>query len=73
MDYQKSMRELGIGLAVIGVVILVGYSLYELFTSESSLILKLSIAAIVSGIVLAIVSLITEKKGKQDFEVERKY
>ncbi|MCL7412890.1 MAG: hypothetical protein M8353_04635 [ANME-2 cluster archaeon] len=73
MDYQTLMRDLGIGLAVIGVVMLVGYSLYELFTSESSMILKLSITAIVAGIVLAILSLITEKMGKQDSEVERKY
>ena len=52
---------------------LLGYALYNFFTIESSLILKISIGAIVAGIVLALLALIMEKMSVEDKEIERRY
>lgn len=64
---------MGIGLAVIGIIMLVGYAFYNILTMESNLVLKLSLAAIISGIVIALLSLIKERIGTKDTEIERKY
>lgn len=56
-----------------GFILLLGYALYNFFTIESSLILKISIGAIVAGIVLALLALIMEKMSVEDKEIERKY
>jgi len=58
---------------VTGFVLLLGYALYNFFTIESSLILKISIGAIVAGIVLALLALIMEKMSVEDKEIERRY
>ncbi|MBN2488408.1 MAG: hypothetical protein JXA98_05210 [Methanosarcinaceae archaeon] len=73
MDSNTTMRNLGIGLTVIGFVLLVGYTLYILITTESNLILKISIVAIVAGILLVILTLLKEKTGVKDKEIERRY
>ncbi|AKB25321.1 hypothetical protein MSMTP_1852 [Methanosarcina sp. MTP4] len=67
------MKNLGIGLTVTGFILLLGYALYNFFTIESSLILKISIGAIVAGIVLALLALIMEKMSVEDKEIERRY
>ena len=72
MDSNKALRNLGIGLAVIGIIMLVGYAFYNIFI-ESNSVLKLSLAAIISGIIIALLSLIKEKIGTKDTEIERKY
>jgi hypothetical protein len=73
MDSNTSVRNLGISLAVIGIILLVGYALYNCLTIGSNLILKISITAIILGILLALLSLIKEKMGTKDTEIERKY
>ena len=73
MNSNTTVRNLGIGLTVIGFIVLMGYALYKIFTIESSLILKMSIVAIVAGIVLVILALVKEKMGVKDKEIERKY
>ncbi len=73
MNSNTTVRNLGIGLTVIGFIVLMGYALYNIFTVESSLILKMSIVAIVAGIVLVILALMKEKMGVKDKEIERKY
>ena len=73
MNSNTTVRNLGIGLTVIGFIVLMGYALYNIFTVESSLILKMSIVAIVAGIVLVILTLMKEKMGVKDKEIERKY
>jgi uncharacterized membrane protein len=73
MDSNTAVRNLGISLAVTGIILLVGYTFYNLLTIESNLVLKLSIAAFILGIVLTLLSLIKEKIGKKDTEIERKY
>jgi len=72
MESNTAMRNLGLGLAVIGIVMLVGYAFYNIFI-ESNSVLKLSLAAIISGIIIALLSLIKEKIGTKDTEIERKY
>ena len=67
------MRNIGIGLTVIGFILIVAYALYELFTVESSWILKMSIVAIVAGIILVLLILTKEKMKVKDKEIERKY
>jgi len=73
MDSNTVVKNLGIGLTVIGFVLLLGYALYNFFTIKSSLILKMSIGAIVAGIVLVLLALIKEKMGVEDKEIERRY
>jgi len=73
MDSNTAMRNLGIGMAVIGIILLVGYAFYNILTMESNLILKLSLAAIILGIIIALLSLIKERIGTNDTEIERKY
>jgi hypothetical protein len=73
MDNNTAVRNLGIGLAVIGIILLVGYAFYNILTMESNLILKLSLAAIILGIIIALLSLIKERIGTNDTEIERKY
>jgi len=73
MDSNTTVRNLGIGLTVIGFVLLVGYALYNIVIVESSLIIKISIMAVVAGIVLVLLTLIKERKDMKDKEIERKY
>jgi len=73
MDINTAVRNLGIGLAVIGIILLVGFAFYNILTMESNLILKLSLAAIILGIIIALLSLIKERIGTNDTEIERKY
>ncbi len=73
MDINTAMRNLGIGMALIGIILLIGYAFYNILTIESNLILKLSLAAIILGIIIALLSLIKERIGTNDTEIERKY
>ena len=52
---------------------LVGYAFYETLASNEYLILKISIAAIILGMIVVLFSLIREKMAAKDNEVERKY
>ncbi|KKG16763.1 hypothetical protein EO98_14775 [Methanosarcina sp. 2.H.T.1A.6] len=73
MNSNTAVRNLGIGLTVTGLILLVGYALYDIFTTESSLVLKISITAIVAGIGLVLLILIKEKMSVKDKEIERRY
>ncbi len=73
MNSNTAVKNLGVGLAVVGFVLLMGYALYNFFTLESSLVLKMSIGAIVAGIVLVLLALIKEKMNVEDKEIERRY
>jgi uncharacterized membrane protein YGL010W len=73
MGSNTALKNLGTGLAVAGFVLLLGYGLYNLFSTESSPILKVSIGAIVAGLVLVLFTLIKEKVSVEDKETERKY
>lgn len=73
MNNNRSVRNIGIGLTLVGFILLLVYVFYEILASDENLILKLSIAAILSGIALALFSLIKEKTAAKDKEIERKY
>jgi len=73
MNSNTAVRNLGISMAVIGIILLIGYAFYNILTIESNLILKLSFAAIILGIIIALLSLIMERIGTKDTEIERKY
>ncbi|MDD3246352.1 MAG: hypothetical protein PHF18_05805 [Methanosarcina sp.] len=73
MNSNTAVRNLGIGLTVMGFLSLLGYALYNFLTIESSLILKMSIGAIVAGIGLVLLILIKEKMSVEDKETERRY
>lgn len=73
MNSNTSLKNIGTGLAVIGFVLLLGYGLYNFFTEESSPVLKVSIGAIIAGIILVLLTLIKEKVSVKDKETERKY
>jgi len=73
MNSNTAVRNIGIGLTVMGFLSLLGYALYNFLTIESSLILKMSIGAIVAGIGLVLLILIKEKMSVEDKEIERRY
>ena len=73
MNNNTAVRNIGIGLTIIGFILLMIYTFYEILASNENLILKLSIAAILSGIALALFSLVKEKTAAKDEEIERKY
>ncbi|WP_440948204.1 hypothetical protein ACSAZL_08225 [Methanosarcina sp. T3] len=73
MNSSTTVKNLGSGLAVIGFVLLLGCGFYSFLTTDSSLVLKVSIGAIVAGIVLVLLTLIKEKTSVKDKETERKY
>ena len=73
MKSNTAVRNIGIGLTIIGFILLMMYAFYEILSSNENLILKLSIAAIISGIALALFSLVKEKTAAKDKEIERKY
>ncbi|AKB78053.1 hypothetical protein MSHOH_1570 [Methanosarcina horonobensis HB-1 = JCM 15518] len=73
MNSSTALKNLGIGLAVTGFVLLLGYGLYNFFAVESDLVLKVSIGAIVAGILLVLLTLIKEKMSVEDKGTERRY
>ncbi|AKB36176.1 hypothetical protein MSSAC_1586 [Methanosarcina siciliae C2J] len=73
MNSSTAIKNLGTGLAVIGFILLLGCGLYNFFTTEFGLVLKVSIGAIVTGIVLVLLTLIKEKTSVGDKETERRY
>ena len=73
MNRNIAVRNIGIGLTLVGFILLLVYVFYEILASDGSLIPKLSIAAILLGIVVVLFSLIKEKRAVKDNEIERKY
>ena len=73
MNNNTAVRNIGIGLTLVGLILLLVYVFYEILGSDGSLIPKLSIAAILLGIVVVLLSLIREKSAVKDKEIERKY
>ncbi|RXA21826.1 hypothetical protein EQO05_00895 [Methanosarcina sp. MSH10X1] len=73
MNSYTAVKNLGIGLVVTGIIFLLGFGLYNLFTKESSMVLKISIGAVVAGILLVLSVLIKEKMVIKDKETERRY
>lgn len=73
MNRNIAVRNIGIGLTLVGFTLLTGFVFYEVLASDGSLIPKLSIAAILLGVVVVLLSLIKEKRAVKDTEIERKY
>jgi uncharacterized membrane protein SirB2 len=76
MDINSTLRNLGIGLVLLGIILLAGFGLYHLLTALLSTELNwisISLTAIILGIILALISLLKEKMEKKDKETERKY
>ena len=73
MNNNTTVRNIGIGLTVIGFILLLVYVFYEILASDGSLIPKLSIAAILLGVAVVLFSLVKEKTAAKDEEIERKY
>ena len=73
MNNNTTVRNIGIGLTLIGLILLMIYTFYEILASNENLILKLSIAAILLGITAVLFSLVKEKTAAKDKEIERKY
>ena len=73
MNRNIAVRNIGIGLTLVGFILLLVYVFYEILASDESLILKLSIAAILLGVVVVLLSLTKEKRAVKDKEIERKY
>ena len=68
-----NLRNLGIGLMIFGIILLIAFGLYTLLAAEVSPIIRLSLIAIIIGIVIALFSLLKEKSDNKDLETERKY
>ena len=73
MNSNTAVRNIGIASTIIGFILLFVYVFYEILASDESLIPKLSIAAILLGVVVVLLSLVKEKRAVKDNEIERKY
>ena len=73
MNINLNLRNIGMGLVILGIIVLVGYSLYLLLAAELNSIIRLSLIAIIIGIVIALFSILKEKYENKDHETERKY
>ena len=72
-NMDLNLRNLGIGLMIFGIILLIAFGLYTLLAAEVSPIIRLSLIAIIIGIVIALFSLLKEKSDNKDLETERKY
>jgi dipeptide/tripeptide permease len=77
MDVNNTVRNIGMGLMVIGISLIVGFGIYNvltaLLTTDVNWIVKVSITAIILGVTLALFSLLKEKLDKSDTQIQRKY
>ena len=77
MGINSTLRNLGIGLVVFGIIVISGFIIYNtlsvLLATENNVIVKISITAILLGILLTLLSLFKERIEKEDRELERRY
>lgn len=77
MDFNNTVRNFGMGLMVIGIILIVGFGIYNVLTAllitDLNWIVKVSITAIILGIILALFSILKEKLEKSDTQIQRKY
>lgn len=56
------MKNIGVVLLIIGIIILIGYGIYELISDLlMPMVVKISIIALIMGIIIIISALIIEK------------
>lgn len=59
---MDKFRSLGILIFIVGILILIVYTMYELFqASDVSLIIKYSLTAVFIGLIIILCSLISER------------
>lgn len=73
MSNNMSIQNVGIGLMIVGFMMLLGDVFYESMSGDANLIIKLSIAAIILGMAVILLSLVNDKIALKDDEIERKY
>jgi len=73
MTFNKTLQNIGIGVTVFGIILLIVMSIYNILTTDVDLIYKISTVTIVLGIILTLFALIKEKIQKKDTMTERKY
>jgi uncharacterized membrane protein YGL010W len=68
-----TLRDVGMGLLILGLILLIGFGLYSILTSEIYFVIRISLGVIIIGILIAIFSLLKEQTFNKDIEIERKY
>lgn len=73
MIINLNLRDIGMGMVILGLILLLVFGLYTIMVSEIAFIIRISIVAIILGIVIALLSLIKENLESTDHFTERKY
>jgi len=68
-----TLRDVGMGLLILGLILLIGFGLYSILIAEINSVIRISLGAIIIGILIAIFSLLKEQIVNKDMEIERKY
>jgi uncharacterized membrane protein YGL010W len=68
-----TLRDVGMGLLILGLILLIGFGLYSILTAEIYFVIRISLGVIIIGILIAIFSLLNEQTFNKDIEIERKY
>jgi hypothetical protein len=68
-----TLRDVGMGLLILGLILLIGFGLYSILTAEIYFVIRISLGVIIIGILIAIFSLLKEQTFNKDIEIERKY
>ena len=68
-----NLRDVGMGLLILGLILLIGFGLYSILIAEINSVIRISLGAIIIGILIAIFSLLKEQIVNKDMEIERKY
>lgn len=67
-----TLRDIGMGLLFLGIILLIGFGVFSILTADIDVIIRISLGAIIIGILIALFSLLKET-GNINREIERKY
>ncbi|MBE0523744.1 MAG: hypothetical protein IBX40_05345 [Methanosarcinales archaeon] len=73
MNLNLTIRNIGIVLVILGVILLMVFWVYTILTAEVDPIIRISLIAIIIGIMITLFSILQEKVKNKDKETKRKY
>ena len=73
MNLNLTIRNIGIVLVILGIILLMVFWVYTILTAEVDPIIRISLIAIIIGIMIALFSILQEKVKNKDNETIRKY
>ena len=73
MNLNLTIRNIGIVLVILGIILLIVFWVYTILTAEVDPIIRISLIAIIIGIMITLFSILQEKVKNKDNETIRKY